>query len=107
MIIKLSKTEEKDVTEDSSRTFQELEKQLIESESQRLDLEDRVQSLEEGLDYYRNQDLLKEEKTCDETLHAKDQYIAKLEKEKTELEQESNKVVHTCVYNKLIFFYMS
>ena len=50
--------------------------------------------LEERLDYYRNQEVLKEEKSCDETLHAKDQFIAKLEKEKSELELETNKVVN-------------
>ena len=93
--LKTNATDEQDVIEDSSRTVEDVEKQLIESESQRLDLEDRVQSLEERLDYYRNQDVIKEEKTCDETLHAKDQYITKLEKEKSELEVESNKVVCT------------
>ena len=92
---KTNLTEEEDVIENNSRTVGEVEKQLIESESQRLDLEDRVQALEERLDYYRNQDVIKEEKTCDETLHAKDQYITKLEKEKSELELESNKVVCT------------
>ena len=76
-----------------SNTVKQLEKQLIESESQRLDLEDRVQSLEERLEYYNNQNALQEENTCEETLHAKDQYIAKLEKEKADLEVESNKMV--------------
>lgn len=70
-------------------------KQLCESESQRLDLEDHVETLVKELDYLNSQNLKREgeEKPCEETVHAKDQYITKLEKEKKELETELNKMV--------------
>ncbi|WAR00744.1 hypothetical protein MAR_025116, partial [Mya arenaria] len=65
---------------------------LCESESQRLDLEDRVQALEEQLEKQQAQDIEHQERPCDETLHAKDQYIVKLEQENKELKAEAQKM---------------
>jgi len=61
-------------------------------------LEDRVQSLEEELDRVNTKSLEVEVKPCDETLHAKDQYITKLEKEKKDLESECHKMVKHLEY---------
>ncbi|KAH3741465.1 uncharacterized protein LOC127851359 [Dreissena polymorpha] len=69
-----------------------LTRQLCESESVRLDLEDRIQALEEQLAEARAENIAQEERPCDETLHAKDQFIAKLEKEKTEIQTECQKM---------------
>lgn len=80
------------VKKKSTVEIEMLTKQLCESESVRLDLEDRIQGLEEQIQYLSAQNLMKEEKPCDETLLAKDLFIAKLEKEKKELENESKKL---------------
>lgn len=80
----------------SHENFGDVEKltqQLCESESIRLDLEDRVQSLEEELERINAKAITEEEKPCDETLHVKDQYIAKLEREKKDVETEFQKMV--------------
>ena len=52
-----------------------------------------MQALEERIEYLNTQTLMTEAKPCDETLHVKDQYIYKLEKEKADIETESNKAV--------------
>ncbi|XP_045216666.2 uncharacterized protein PF3D7_1120000-like isoform X2 [Mercenaria mercenaria] len=80
--------------EDKDGTIETLTKQLCESESNRLDLEDRVETLLKELDYVNTQNVAREgeERPCEETVHAKDHYINKLEKEKTELETEVNKM---------------
>ncbi|KAL3865389.1 hypothetical protein ACJMK2_042780 [Sinanodonta woodiana] len=71
----------------------ELEKQLIESESQRLDLEDQVQVLQERLEEFQTTNAVQQQSTnFDETLKAKDQYISKLEQEKETIEQEFKKL---------------
>ena len=58
------------------------------------------------MEYYNKQDILKEEKSCDETLHAKDQYIAKLEKEKVDMETETNKLVSTFKATLKLFLFV-
>lgn len=80
---------------DKDITIETLTKQLCESESNRLDLEDRVDTLLKELDYVNSKNLEREgeEKPCDETLQAKDHYIKKMEKEKTDLETEIHKMV--------------
>ena len=70
-----------------------LTQQLCESESQRLDLEDRVQTLEEALQDLHNSNIAQQPQTCDETLAAKDQYIRKLQDEVQELQREAQKLV--------------
>ncbi|KAK3584713.1 hypothetical protein CHS0354_036490 [Potamilus streckersoni] len=73
--------------------IKELEKQLIESESQRLDLEDQVQVLEERLEEFHTNNAVQQQSTnLDETLKAKDQYISKLEQEKETIEEEFKKL---------------
>lgn len=82
--------------EDSVTEIDKLTQQLCESESQRLDLEDRVQALEEELERVNAQTVAAEDKPCDETLQAKDHYIAKVEKEKKDAELELQKMVLFC-----------
>ena len=71
--------------------------QLAETESESLDLQDRIQALEQQL---QNQNILptvvEEEGTPEdvsEALIVKDQYILKIEKEKQDIQTESNKIV--------------
>ncbi|XP_035827881.1 uncharacterized protein LOC101854664 isoform X2 [Aplysia californica] len=67
-----------------------LELELAKSESQRLDIQDQVQILEEKLKSAGSQSRLTDEATdLSETIHAKDQYIVKLEKDLKTLQTES------------------
>ncbi|KAL4228312.1 hypothetical protein ACF0H5_013743 [Mactra antiquata] len=79
-------------TEDKTPEVELLTKQLCESESLRLDLEDKVEALMKELEQVTAQNIEDEEKPCNETVHAKDQYIANLEKEKKDLQTETHKL---------------
>ena len=68
--------------------------QLTESESQNLDLQERVQVLEERLEYLSSCHQIPEEgENYEETIKAKDQYIAKMEKEHKAIQDETAKLV--------------
>ena len=67
--------------------------QVCQLESERLDLEDQLQALQEKLDETQNETAPPEELSCTETLKIKDQHIDKLEKDKTTVESEITKLV--------------
>ena len=59
-----------------------------------------MQALEENLEQANAESLMKAEQPCDETMHAKDQYMATLEKEKGDLQTELNKWVNVAIRNR-------
>lgn len=68
--------------------------QLTETESQNLDLQQRVEILEERLEYLNSCHQIQElPEDYQQTIKAKDQFIQKLEKEQKEQGQEFNKTV--------------
>lgn len=68
--------------------------QLTETESQNLDLQQRVEILEERLEYLNSCHQIQEQpEDYQQTIKAKDQFIQKLEKEQKEQGQEFNKTV--------------
>ena len=68
--------------------------QLTESESQNLDLQQRVEVLEERLEFLNSCHKIEEQpEDYQQTIKAKDQFIEKLEKEQKQQTQEFNKTV--------------
>ena len=71
--------------------------QLTESESQNLDLQQRVEVLEERLEFLNSCHKIEEQpEDYQQTIKAKDQFIEKLEKEQKQQTQEFNKTVCGC-----------
>ena len=82
---------------DRDETIASLTKQLCDAESTILDQNDKIQILEQHLRESDTQNVVTEPSTCDETLHVKDQFIAKLEKDKKDMEMETAKLVRTSI----------
>lgn len=84
--------------------------QLTESESQNLDLQQRVEVLEERLEFLNSCHKIEEQpEDYQQTIKAKDQFIEKLEKEQKQQTQEFNKMVCGCYcqQNAMLFCYSS
>ena len=75
--------------------------QLGESESNNLDLLDRIQILEEQIENLQSQnDIQDQNANIEETIKTKDQAIEKVTKEKDQLQQDMNKMVRLYILFK-------
>ncbi|KAJ8303920.1 hypothetical protein KUTeg_017503 [Tegillarca granosa] len=76
-----------------NNNLKDLEKQLAESESEKLDLLDMIDTLQQRVEYLETQNEIKKQNdNITETLYAKDQYITKLEKDQQTLKDETTKL---------------
>ncbi|XP_064609917.1 uncharacterized protein LOC135473915 [Liolophura sinensis] len=86
------KTKNGDAAE-QKQMLADLKKQLAATESEKLDLLDRIHLLEGQIEYLNTQHQLASQKSnCEETLHAKDQYIRQLEHETASGHEELTKL---------------